>query len=61
MARWHMGISLGGHQFDNASSCASGVPNQQRQCTFSYDYSLRVSWTDAPGTFSSVVTYSATQ
>jgi hypothetical protein len=50
-----------GTVFDNASSCASGAPKQQGRCTFSYDYSLRVFWTDAPGTFSSVVTYSATQ
>lgn len=50
-----------GTVFDDASSCASGAPKQQGQCTFSFDYSLLVSWTDAPGTFSSVVTYSATQ
>jgi hypothetical protein len=50
-----------GTVLDNASSCASGAPKQQGQCTFSFDYSLLVSWTDAPGTFSSVVTYSATQ
>ena len=47
--------------FNSASSCASGAPKQQGKCTFSYDYSLRVSWTDAPGTFNSVITYSATQ
>jgi hypothetical protein len=50
-----------GTVFDMASSCPSGAPKQPGTCTFSYDYSLRVSWTDAPGTFSSVVTYSATQ
>jgi hypothetical protein len=29
--------------------------------SFSYDYLLRVDWTDDPGTFSSTVTYTATQ
>jgi hypothetical protein len=50
-----------GTVFNSASSCASGAPKQPGRCTFSFDYSLRVSWTDAPGTFSSIVTYSATQ
>lgn len=50
-----------GTVFNSASSCASGAPKQQGNCTFNYDYSLRISWTDAPGTFNSVVTYSATQ
>lgn len=50
-----------GTVFDIASSCSSGAPKQPGMCTFSFDYSLRVSWTDSPGTLSSVVTYSATQ
>jgi hypothetical protein len=50
-----------GTVFDMASSCFSGAPKQPGTCTFGYDYSLRVSWTDSPGIFSSVVTYSATQ
>jgi hypothetical protein len=29
--------------------------------TYNYDYSMRVLWTDAPGTFSSIVTYTASQ
>lgn len=47
--------------FDAASRCASGQPGQQGECTFDYDYGLRVLWTDAPGAFDSVVTYSARQ
>jgi hypothetical protein len=29
--------------------------------TYNYDYSMRVLWTDAPGDFSSIVTYTASQ
>lgn len=47
--------------FNQASSCASGQPKQQGECTFRYDYGLRVLWTDTPGAFSSIVTYSAQQ
>jgi hypothetical protein len=39
-----------------------GVGNQPAGVnTYNYDYSLRVLWTDAPGTFSSIVTYTASQ
>ena len=47
--------------WDTASSCSSGSTKQAGVCSYNYDYSLRVRWTDAPGTFSSVVTYSASQ
>ncbi len=50
-----------GTAFDVASSCASGTPRQSGNCTFNYDYSLRVSWTDAPGTLASTITYTVTQ
>lgn len=50
-----------GTAFNVASSCASGAPKQPGNCTFRYNYSLRVSWTDAPGTFNSAVTYTVTQ
>jgi hypothetical protein len=47
--------------WDTASSCSSGSTKQSGVCTYNFDYSLRVRWTDAAGTFSSVVTYSASQ
>jgi len=45
--------------FTTASSCLSGSAKQPGTCTFNYDYSLRVLWTDTPGTFSSSLTYTA--
>lgn len=47
--------------FKTASSCSSGATLQAGTCTYNYDYALRVLWTDAPGTFNSVVTYTASQ
>jgi hypothetical protein len=47
--------------WDSASSCASGATRQAGVCSYNFDFSLRVRWTDAPGSFSSVVTYSASQ
>ena len=47
--------------FDRASDCASGQPKQQGECRFRFDYGLRILWTDAPGDFVSVVTYTAQQ
>ena len=39
-----------------------GVGNQPSGVnTYNYDYSMRVLWTDAPGNFSSIVTYTASQ
>lgn len=46
--------------FNNASSCSSGAPLQPGSCVYNFDYILRVLWTDAPGSFNSVVTYTAT-
>ena len=47
--------------WDTASSCASGAARSAGVCTYNFDYSLRIRWVDAPGTFNSVVTYAATQ
>jgi hypothetical protein len=39
-----------------------GLGNQPEGVNiYNYDYSMRVLWTDAPGTFSSVLTYTASQ
>ncbi|WP_273844085.1 hypothetical protein [Rubrobacter calidifluminis] len=46
--------------FNTASSCSSGATLQAGSCTYNFDYALRVLWTNAPGTFSSVVTYTVT-
>ena len=47
--------------FNTARSCSSGSAKGAGVCTYNFDYSLRVRWTDAPGTFSSVITYCASQ
>jgi hypothetical protein len=45
-----------------ANNTVFGVGNQPTGVnTYGYDYSMRVLWTDAPGNFSSVVTYTASQ
>ena len=47
--------------FDTANSCSSGSTKNAGTCTYNDDYSLRVLWTDAPGTFNSVLTHTASQ
>jgi hypothetical protein len=47
--------------WNTASSCSSGATLSAGVCTYNYDIALRVRWIDTPGTFSSVVTYTATQ
>ncbi len=45
-----------------ANNTVFGVGNQPEGVnTYNYDYSMRVLWTDAPGNFSSIVTYTASQ
>ncbi len=53
----------GGSAFTTtANNTAFGSGSQGKGVnSYSYDYSLRVLWTDDPGTFSSIVTYSAQQ
>jgi hypothetical protein len=47
--------------FDTASGCSSGTAKSAGDCSFDYGYSLNEKWTDMPGSFSSVLTYSAVQ
>ena len=47
--------------FDTATQCDIGETLQAGNCTYSFDYALKVQWTDDPGTFASVVTYQASQ
>ncbi len=45
-----------------ANNTVFGVGNQPKGVNvYNYDYSMRVLWTDDPGTFSSIVTYTASQ
>ena len=50
-----------GTAFDTASTCLSGSTKNAGVCSYNFDYSLRVRWTDTAGTFTSVITYSASQ
>jgi len=58
-----LGDAQGGTAFsttaDNSVFGSASQPNGVNN--YSYDYSLRVLWTDNPGTFSSIVTYTAQQ
>ena len=44
-----------------ASSCDNGATKAAGVCYYKFDYALRIRWTDAPGGFTSVVTYTASQ